>query len=118
MFASIRGRSRPNRFGTTVGTVAVLESDMSEAKTDYMRAALEETGAPENQPAETLDVRQLGPPKPLTETLERLVDLEETVLVQVNDRAPQHLYPKLEDRGYTYETVSIGDAMVTTIWEA
>lgn len=91
---------------------------MSEVTRDYERAAIEATAAPENRRAETLDVRQLGPPKPLTETLERLADLEETVLVQVNDRAPQHLYPKLDDRGYTYETVGIGDAMVTVIWQA
>lgn len=91
---------------------------MSELTTDYERPALEATAAPEDLPTETLDVRQLGPPKPLTETLERLADLEGTVLVQINDRAPQHLYPKLDDRGYTYETVSIEDAMVTTIWQA
>ncbi len=28
----------------------------------------------------------------------------ETVLIQCNDRAPQSCYPKLEDRGYSYET--------------
>lgn len=77
---------------------------------------VESTDAPAS-PRETLDVRQLGPPKPLAETLERLAELEETVLVQLNDRAPQHLYPKLDDRGYAYETVETDDAVVTVIWE-
>jgi hypothetical protein len=40
------------------------------------------------------------------------------VLVQVNDRAPRHLYPKLDDRGYEYATVETGDGpVVTTIWQ-
>ncbi|MFC7058440.1 DUF2249 domain-containing protein [Halovenus salina] len=77
---------------------------------------VERTDAPAS-PRETLDVRQLGPPKPLAETLERLAELEETVLVQLNDRAPQHLYPKLDDRGYAYETVETDEAVVTVIWE-
>jgi len=79
--------------------------------------AVAETGAPSKAPRETLDVRELGPPKPLANTLERLVDLDdETVLVQLNDRAPQHLYPKLDDRGYEYATVERDDVTVTTIW--
>lgn len=77
-----------------------------------------ETEAPADVPAERLDVRSLGPPKPLKNTLERLAELDaETVLVQVNDRAPRHLYPKLEDRGYAYETVDTDDATVTVIWQ-
>jgi uncharacterized protein (DUF2249 family) len=81
--------------------------------------AIAETDAPADAPTEGLDVRSLGPPGPLKETLERLAELDpETVLVQVNDRAPQHLYPKLEDRGYVYETVEQGEATVTVIWQA
>jgi len=76
-----------------------------------------ETDAPLDRGTETLDVRALGPPAPLTETLETLPDLDGTVLVQVNDRVPQHLYPKLADRGYAYETVEDGDRVVTAIWE-
>ncbi|MGZ0746252.1 DUF2249 domain-containing protein [Haloparvum sp. AD34] len=73
--------------------------------------------APTDGPTETLDVRDLGPPKPLTETLELLPELDdETVLVQRNDRVPQHLFPKLEDRGYTFETVEVDDGFVTAIW--
>ncbi|QLH83078.1 DUF2249 domain-containing protein [Halosimplex pelagicum] len=76
-----------------------------------------ETGAPSEAPRETLDVRDLGPPKPLANTLERLVELDDgTVLVQLNDRAPQHLYPKLDDRGYEYATVERDGVTVTTVW--
>lgn len=83
---------------------------------DYTEKALDAVDVPADAATETLDVRDLGPPKPLKNTLERLVELDEgTVLVQVNDRAPQHLYPKLTDRGYEYETVEIADAVVTVI---
>jgi len=88
-------------------------------------AALERTDAPADRPVETLDdVRDLGPPEPLRQTLELLADLpDETVLVQRNDRAPQFLYPKLDDRGYAHETIgpterssrrSHGDRATTT----
>jgi len=81
------------------------------------QAVVAETGAPNEAPRERLDVRDLGPPKPLANTLERLVDLDDgTVLVQLNDRAPQHLYPKLDDRGYEYATVERDGVTVTVIW--
>lgn len=80
-------------------------------------AALAEAGAPTGRPTETLDARDLPPPQPLKNTLERLAELpEETVLVQFNDRAPQHLYPKLTDRGYEYGTVATDEAVMTAIW--
>lgn len=79
--------------------------------------AVSQTAAPAGRPVELLDARDLPPPKPLRNTLEQLADLdEETVLVQVNDRRPQHLYPKLEDRGYAFESVTLGDDEVTVIW--
>jgi TusA-related sulfurtransferase len=75
------------------------------------------TDAPAGRPFETLDARELPPPQPLQNTLERLVDLDdETILVQINDRAPQHLYPKLDNRGYEYETIETDDGVVTVIW--
>lgn len=78
---------------------------------------VESTEAPSNRPVEVLDVRRLGPPKPLTRTLERLAELpNETILIQRNDRAPQFLYPKLQDRGYAYETIAQEDETVTVIW--
>lgn len=76
-----------------------------------------ETAVPDDRPRERLDVYDLGPPKPLQRTLERLAELpDETVLVQHNDRAPQFLYPKLEARGYTYDTVETDETTVTVIW--
>lgn len=76
-----------------------------------------ETDAPEDRWSETLDARELPPPQPLQNTLERLADLDDAVvLVQLNDRRPQHLYPKLEDRGYDYETLEVDHGVVTVIW--
>nr|WP_233340913.1 DUF2249 domain-containing protein [Haloprofundus sp. MHR1] len=78
---------------------------------------LSDTSAPLDGPYEVLDVRELGPPHPLKQTLERLAELDgDIVLVQVNDRAPQHLFPRLRDRGYEFVTVDDGDAVVTAIW--
>ena len=81
--------------------------------------ALSETAAPADRPTETLDARELPPPQPLVHTLERLVELDDSVvLVQRNDRLPQHLFPKLEDRGYEYETVELETEVVTAIWRS
>jgi TusA-related sulfurtransferase len=78
---------------------------------------LAETDAPLDRPLETLDARELPPPEPLQNTLERLTELpDETLLVQYNDRVPQHLFPKLDDRGYEHETVEREDDVVTAIW--
>ncbi|WP_458189069.1 DUF2249 domain-containing protein [Haladaptatus sp. NG-WS-4] len=72
---------------------------------------------PSHRPHELLDVRTMGPPHPLKATLETLTELEENVvLVQLNDRPPQHLYPKLGDRGYEHATLELDDAVVTAIW--
>jgi len=79
--------------------------------------AVSETDAPADRPRERLNARELPPPEPLTKTLERLADFDdERVFVQVNDRAPQHLYPKLDDRGWAYESVKVDDAVVTVVW--
>jgi len=87
------------------------------ATTTDWDSVLTDTPVPLDRDRELLDVRNLGPPNPLAETLETLPDLpDSTVLVQVNDRAPQHLYPKLDDRGYDYATVEADDAVVTGIW--
>lgn len=76
-----------------------------------------ETDAPTGTAVERLDVRELGPPKPLKETLELLVEMDDGVLIQYNDRVPQLLYPKLEDRGYLYETIKSDEAVITAIWD-
>jgi TusA-related sulfurtransferase len=81
------------------------------------QAGVEATDAPPDRPREYLDVRDLPPPEPLTATLELLAETDsETVVVQTNDRAPQHLYPKLTDRGYEYDTVDAEAGVVTAIW--
>ncbi|WP_049923303.1 DUF2249 domain-containing protein [Halopiger djelfimassiliensis] len=81
-------------------------------------SVVDRTDAPTDRPQVTIDVRSLGPPEPLKETLEHLVELPDgTVLVQRNDRVPQFLFPKLEDRGYEHETVELDDEVVTVIWK-
>ncbi|WP_458207847.1 DUF2249 domain-containing protein [Haladaptatus sp. NG-SE-30] len=79
--------------------------------------SFQDDAVPSNRPHELLDVRDMGPPHPLKETLETLTELDESVvLVQLNDRPPQHLYPKLGDRDYEYATVETDEAVVTAIW--
>lgn len=109
----------PNMFGETTGSLTAQPEHMASTHQSTEQAAtlISETDAPTDAPTERLDVQSLGPPKPLKQTLERLADLDDdTVLVQFNDRAPQHLYPKLEDRGYDFESVETDDATVTVIW--
>jgi TusA-related sulfurtransferase len=97
-------------FGSTLVVVAGERHDVP--RTDHL-----DTAAPVDRPTERLDVRELPPPEPLTRTLELLADLDdEVVLVQVNDRAPQHLFPQLEERGYEHDTVETDDGVVTTVW--
>lgn len=78
-------------------------------------AVLDSEVVPDRPDYETLDVRELPPPKPLQETLEAVVDLDERVLIQINDRTPQHLFPKLEERGLEYESIG-DDPVYTAIW--
>lgn len=86
---------------------------------EQVGAFVSETAAPADRPTETLDARDLPPPQPLRNTLEQLADLpDDVVLVQLNDRAPQHLYPKLDDRGYEFETLDTEHGVVTVIWRS
>lgn len=79
---------------------------------------LDELPIPPSRPVETLDARELPPPEPLRTTLELLAELDdETAVVQLNDRAPQHLYPRLGDRGYEYETTESEAGVLTAIWK-
>ncbi|MFD1634264.1 DUF2249 domain-containing protein [Haloplanus ruber] len=82
-----------------------------------VESLLAETEAPSTGDHQILDVRDLPPPEPLKQTLETLTDLGgDGMLVQVNDRVPQHLFPRLDDRGFAYDTVEDGDRAVTAIW--
>lgn len=102
----------------------VVSSGMSSEPGDQAaveRAVTERTDAPTDGETVSLDVRNLGPPKPLRETLERVETLGDAdVLVQYNDRTPQFLFPRLEDRGFAYAAVETDatDATVTAIWPA
>lgn len=82
-----------------------------------IEGVFDRTDAPADRPRDHLDVRSMGPPNPLAKTLERLPELDDdVVLVQRNDRVPQFLLPKLDDRGYAYESVEREDDVVTLIW--
>lgn len=84
---------------------------------DSVEPHLAETAAPEDRRYETLDARDLPPPLPLKNTLERLAELDDaTVLVQYNDRVPKHLFPRLEERGFAHDTVTADDRTITAIW--
>jgi len=72
--------------------------------------------APEDRPTEFLDVRELPPPEPLQRTLETVPELGDDLLLQLNDRAPKLLYPKLDDRRLQCDTVTVEDGVVTAIW--
>lgn len=85
---------------------------------DSVVAYLAQTEAPSNRPCETIDTRELPPPEPLRHTLEQLTELDDSiVLVQLDDRRPQYLFPELDDRGYEYETLDAGDGVATVIWK-
>lgn len=103
---------RGNIFGRIDSPLPSERSYMADADTYLAR-----TDAPIGHARETLDARELPPPQPLKNTLERLAAIpESTVLVQLNDRRPQHLYPRLEERGYRYETFEDDGVSVTVIW--
>lgn len=73
---------------------------------------------PTDRDPTVIDVATDPPPKPLTRTLRVLADLgDDEMLVQVNDREPTHLYPRLDDRGAAYATVEQGESVLTAIWK-
>ncbi len=52
-----------------------------------------------------LDVRRLEPPQPMAMILETMARLDPSKrLVVQHERVPMFLYPKLDEKGYTYET--------------
>jgi hypothetical protein len=64
-----------------------------------------------------LDARDLPPPEPLQQTMNRLAELDDaTVFIQLNDRVPKLLFPKLDDRGIDYETTETDEGVVTAMW--
>ncbi|HEU4700680.1 MAG TPA: DUF2249 domain-containing protein [Gemmatimonadales bacterium] len=62
-----------------------------------------------------LDVRGLEPPEPLVRTLAAVERLAPgATLVQLNHRVPQHLFPVLRERGFTYAVEQTPDGRVLT----
>jgi uncharacterized protein (DUF2249 family) len=62
-----------------------------------------------------VDARGLEPPQPLVTILEALATLPAgSVLRALTDRRPLHLYPQLEDRGFTGTTEELADGSFVT----
>jgi uncharacterized protein (DUF2249 family) len=103
-------------FGGIVGWVAHYLSHMSQTANVSLSAF--EAPVPTDREATVVDVATAPPPKPLTRTLRVLAELgDDEVLVQVNDREPVHLFPKLDDRGAAYATVEQESSVLTAIWK-
>ena len=63
----------------------------------------------EPQPIQ-LDARGLEPPQPMMKILEAIAVLPaDAMLAAHTDRQPMLLYPLLEQRGFTYETIKQSD---------
>ncbi|HYB73626.1 MAG TPA: DUF2249 domain-containing protein [Candidatus Sulfotelmatobacter sp.] len=74
--------------------------------------------APRQAGEVVVDARGLEPPQPMQRILEALAALPEGEALRAHtDRRPMLLYPKLEERGYRYETREAGDdGYETRIW--
>jgi TusA-related sulfurtransferase len=74
----------------------------------------------EKAPTVWLDVRGSHPPEPMMRTLAALETLPpDHVLVQVNDRVPQLLFPLLAEGGFACEVdESAADRILVRIWRA
>lgn len=104
----------PNLFGATVGWLEPSRARMSERTS--LPPAFDDVVPPDRTPV-VVDVATAPPPKPLTETLSALGDLaDDEVLLQLNDREPTHLFPKLDERGAVYATTERGETVVSAIW--
>jgi TusA-related sulfurtransferase len=113
MFSADRAQNRNgfgNMFGRRVDRSGPRPGDMA------YDGVLDDPDVPAETATEELDVRDLPPPEPLQKTLEALESMDGTgVLVQANDREPQHLFPMLEERGYAHRTAG-DDPTYTAIW--
>ncbi len=74
--------------------------------------------APQAPAQVVVDARGLEPPQPMQRILEALATLPEGATLRARtDRRPMLLYPKLEERGYRYETREADDdGYETRIW--
>ncbi len=63
-----------------------------------------------------LDVRGLEPPEPLVRTLVALESLPRgATLVQINERVPQFLLPRLHERGFSHEIAESSPELVRIV---
>lgn len=66
-----------------------------------------------SRPTVVLDVRGLEPPEPMTRTLEALDRLPPGgTLLQINERVPRFLLPRLAERGFAAEVTERADGEV------
>ncbi len=69
-----------------------------------------------NEAVVNVDARGLEPPQPMVVILETLSELPERAELRVHtDRRPLHLYPLLEQRGFSGETEEQHDGSFITI---
>lgn len=79
-------------------------------RTDDRRPGAEDEG---EEDVVVIDVRGMEPPEPMVRTLAALEELPAgKTLVQINERVPQFLLPRLEELGFGYEVREQGDALV------
>ena len=65
-----------------------------------------------------LSITVQHPPAPLPLALEAVADLDGGVVVQVTDRVPRNLFPRLDDRGFASDPVERDGRVVTVLWRA
>jgi hypothetical protein len=95
----------------------IVDSETAQSVAMEYDGLLEDANVPAVSEPTEVDVRELPPPEPLQETLGTLESMDGAgLLVQINDRQPQHLFPMLEERGYAYQSTG-EDPAYTAIWE-
>ncbi len=64
----------------------------------------------------TIDVSELVPPEPMMKILAALENLPDGGQLTVHHvRRPMHLYPRLEELGYTHTTTDLGPGKVELV---
>ena len=110
---------RHNCQRTATGDWQVLFSPTEEIPTTTQSAPVSSLGCGSSvtHPAEVieLDARGLEPPQPLVFILEAVTALSTGAMLRARtDRRPMHLYPQLEERGFTGESQEQTDGSFIT----